>query len=90
MMSRWAVTSAQVTMDERSVFSSTCFGRLSPSTRTAPPARAAATATSSSSAGDGAAVGGLGSVAHPASSSRTWRTPATRLVILALASVRWT
>ncbi len=61
MMSRWAVTSAQVTIDERSVFSSTCFGRLSPSTRTAPPARAAATATSSSSAGDGLArLGGLG------------------------------
>ena len=89
MMSRWAVTSAQVTIDARSVFSSTCFGRLSPSTRTAPPARAAATATSSSSAGDGPAAA-LGSVAHPASSSRTWRTPATRLVILALASVRWT
>ena len=53
-ISAWAVTSAQVTIEARSLFITTSFGRAKPSIRIAPPARAAAIATSSSSAGVGA------------------------------------
>src|SRR5687767_11720560 len=55
MISAWALTSAQVTIEDRSLLSCTCLSRSRPSMSTAPAARAAATQTSSNSSAEGTA-----------------------------------